>query len=771
MCQPNEGVVDSQFRPTDPGRPGSLCSTCDRLDLEAMFCDETNEESMGSLSSYNNSDCPLCNLISKFICLAWGAGWDSARLCSAASTPPQLFIQSRSPLSVKENGRTKHPQPRLLLAIDQKPPNFQHNRAPVREVDQVKNRFIIAEIESLPNGPAQEEVPSLPRREVGDRVNIQLVKHWLEECKKHKHSKKAVGRGVSDLFQREHPFRLIDVVDERLVQKTERCDYVALSYVWGRIPTILNSLHPEAILLTIQDNVKLLSVPQALSQSRQASLGSGRIPRTVRDAMELTRLIGMRYLWVDTLCIVQDDPGDKSRLIGSMDDVYDNAAVTVIAASGSDASAGLRGVSPRTGHPIEPTKIIDESDMNTLNLSACLQSLCEEVRRSVWNSRGWTFQEQCLSQRCLYFTSEETFFNCIEAQWREGYNYGEESCEEFDVQVRTGPPWWSMKLRRDLDPTPYHYLGNANRDLDIQNYQTAVQDYSRKILTFSGDILNAFEGIFNRFKKSGDTPKLSISQTQGIPPHLLFQAILWFPSDDSSKRLCDPAQPEWLARQFATWSWTSWVGPVEFVFADSLWLSRNISQAPIKRVPIHVPIICWHYGESKERFWTRDTWKAAYTTQNGVAGKLLDQLSHTRSYLTDHIGLDVDLLWDQSLHEPPRSLSCGELGFFGPYLPSTGFHLSVTADKRVWSLGVPTPHGQSIHRGQFRFDGEIQDVDELVAVVAANTITTPPDTQSIILGLATRDGISTRVGIGFIYYPRDLSSPRPSWQYRFFTVR
>jgi hypothetical protein len=498
--------------------PKNLCGTCHELDLRVMLSDETNEEFIGRLSDYNDPGCPFCDLISKSICLAWGPGWNSASLCSATSTPPQLFIQSRSPLSVKENGRLEYPQPRLLLAIDLKPPSLQHNRAPLREIDRVTNRFIIAEIESLPDGSdpsapsASKQANFLPRREVENRINIQLVKHWLEECQKHKHSKKAIGQNGNDLFQREHPFRLIDVIDECLVQKAESCDYVALSYVWGRIPTILYPGDDQKVipvLLTVQKNVKDLSVPNGLSQSQPSSLEGGRIPRTVCDAMELTRMIGMRYLWVDTLCIVQDDGDDKSRLIGRMDDVYDNAKVTIVAAAGSDADAGLRGISPRTGCPIEPAKIVDDSDGTILNLSVCLPSLCEEVRRETWNTRGWTFQEQCLSQRCLYFTAEETFFNCTEVQWREGYDYGEEKHEDLEIQVRTGPPWWSMKLRRDLDPTPYHYLGDATRGLDIQNYQKTVQDYSRTNLTFPRDALNAFEGLFNRFQRSGDTPEHS----------------------------------------------------------------------------------------------------------------------------------------------------------------------------------------------------------------------------------------------------------------------
>jgi hypothetical protein len=206
----------------------------------------------------------------------------------------------------------------------------------------------------------------------------------------------------------------------------------------------------------------------------------------------------------------------------------------------------------------------------------CLPSLCEEVRKSTWNSRGWTFQEQSLSRRCLYFTAEETFFCCSDAQWREGYDYygesyygGEDNKTKqkyyTSVQFRTGPPWWTNNLRRDLDPTPYHYLGGSGAhddELDILDYQKAVQDYTRRELTKQSDALNAFEGVLNRFNRLGRSAAdddqegkrdsaLGASQTQGIPTRLLFQALLWFPSAAAKRRVVEQNS----SVSFSSWSW------------------------------------------------------------------------------------------------------------------------------------------------------------------------------------------------------------------------
>ncbi|KAI1464321.1 HET-domain-containing protein [Daldinia caldariorum] len=749
-------MVDSRSILKIPGRPRNhLCSTCEKLNLGWRFASETSEQSIGNLSQYSDPGCPFCVIISKAIKSTWGT--DSA----PNKISGRLFIQSRSALSVKENGHIHHPQPRLLLAIDKKPDGFNINRVPLRQIDRIKNRYIIAEIERF---PSESEPNYLPRLEVGTKLNIPLLQSWLEECRKHEHSKMATRRGGRGLFQPEHPFRLIDVNQECLVRKDTVCDYVALSYVWGRRTTLLFPGEDEKeipILLSLRENVNELSIPKGLSSSRPETRKMGRIPLTIRDAIEFTRQIGMQYLWVDTLCIVQDDPEDKAQLIGRMDDVYDCAAVTIIAAAGGDADAGLRGVSPRAGHPLNPTKIADKSDESVLEISPCLRSLCEEVRGATWNTRGWVFQEQSLSQRCLYFTAEEVFFNCSEAQRREGYDYAPKKHAHVDVGIRTGPPWWTRSLRKDLDPTPYHYLGDVGGKLDIQAYQTAVQEYSRKSLTFPSDILNAFEGVFNRFNGGRDSSGLTIRQTQGIPPHLLYQALLWFPYGQSVKRLC---QSEQAGDQFSTWSWVYWTGPMEFAFADSLWLSRNISQAPIKRVPLYTPIICWYYGGSKKQFWTRDIWKTTCEIQDYRTKKTTEEFRRTKSFI-DGIGISTEILLDWSRNKQPPDLNCGELGFVGSYLDAGQFEIKARKEEHVKILKV------SCHEGQFRFDSDVKTVDELVVIVTANTITKPPDTQSILLGLTTRDGVSRRVGIGYIYYSRDEDIVRPEWKYRFFRIQ
>ena len=546
------------------GPPAALCDRCSRLDLESMFTRETIEQDLGPLSGFATAYCGFCALVSEAIARAWGSEWDTRKLCDAFEDAPKLFMQSKSPLSIRAadgGGNTERPQPRLLLAVDHIPVGVEEDNAVVvnKEIARIKNRHIVAEIECIPDPDVPLSIVAdtyLTRRELRAHADVELAKQWLEECGAHKHSKSeehAHADGDDALFQ-DPGFRLIDVEEECLVQETDRCDYIALSYVWGAIATILQkSDDPDEkpVLLATKDNLERLSESGGLSAKKVEEAEEARIPNTVRDAMEFTRELGMKYLWVDTLCIVQDDPEDKGRLIGAMDDVYASATATLIAASGTSADAGLRGVSDRAPTPITPVKIPLPSYQGNLNLSICLPTLSQLVRGARWHTRGWTFQEQALSPRCLYFTPTELFFNCSELQCREGYALEDYDCE---VELRTGPPWWTRNLRKDPDPTPYRYLGDAE-GLGGMEYQAAVEDYMQKDLTYSGDVLNAFEGVFNRFSGGDRDARISIGKTQGIPPRLLYLGLLWSPSDEATKRPEITKPKEGSLPHFATWSW------------------------------------------------------------------------------------------------------------------------------------------------------------------------------------------------------------------------
>lgn len=113
-----------------------------------------------------------------------------------------------------------------------------------------------------------------------------------------------------------------DLARPRLVPTTgERSDYIALSYVWGE-----DQAHK-----TTKGNLS------AYEQGIDLSC----LPATIHDAIYVTHMLGFRWLWVDSLCILQDSDEDKAHEIGRMHLIYRYAHVTIMAGSANGASSGF----------------------------------------------------------------------------------------------------------------------------------------------------------------------------------------------------------------------------------------------------------------------------------------------------------------------------------------------------------------------------------------------------------------------------------------------
>ena len=114
----------------------------------------------------------------------------------------------------------------------------------------------------------------------------------------------------------------------RLVDADSSCRYLALSYLWGKAKTFE----------TTKSNLHDLKQDSSLIRFKN------QIPRVINDAILLTSKLEERFLWVDALCIVQDDVDVKQTQISQMDMIYDQAVLTIVALSGKDANASLPGI-------------------------------------------------------------------------------------------------------------------------------------------------------------------------------------------------------------------------------------------------------------------------------------------------------------------------------------------------------------------------------------------------------------------------------------------
>ena len=213
-------------------------------------------------------------------------------------------------------------------------------------------------------------------------ANTRLFRKWRETCltRHHAHCSTSLAGARPTVL------RLVDVVDRCIVDAKLEDKYVALSYVWGGIemPTLTRATKP------------LLYQP--------GSLDAALLPSTIEDAITTTAALNERYLWVDSLCILQDDDVDKLLFIPYMSSIYGAAEITIIAASGDNANAGLPGVRPSTrsrqqtvfnmkGVPV----MVSLEDSVPSPESASLEnesSSGNHISNAACNRRGWCYQER-----------------------------------------------------------------------------------------------------------------------------------------------------------------------------------------------------------------------------------------------------------------------------------------------------------------------------------------------------------------------------------------
>lgn len=164
-------------------------------------------------------------------------------------------------------------------------------------------------------------------------------------------------------------FRVIDVARGCIVPVSLDSKFLTLSYVWGQLPTYRLQ----------RDNFDFLAVEGSLSYVRL------QLPQTINDAIDLTISLGERYLWIDTLCLIQDDDEDLGSGVRMMNSIYQRSYLTIIAASGANASAGLPGVRPGSRCVKQVTgKLTSGLEM------AVLRSVDKHLALSPYNNRAWT---------------------------------------------------------------------------------------------------------------------------------------------------------------------------------------------------------------------------------------------------------------------------------------------------------------------------------------------------------------------------------------------
>jgi len=335
----------------------------------------------------------------------------------------------------------------------------------------------------------------------------------------------------------------IDVQDCCIKPSSGDCRWLALSYVWGKA---------NFIRLT-KSNYDALTTPGYLKHVR--------LPRTIQESMELVSKLSERYLWVDSMCIIQDDEENKMAQIKNMGTIYNSAALTIVAASGDDVEAGLAGLYP--GSRLAQQCFENVQGLRLLAMGPPLESVLCGVK---WDSRAWTYQELVMSKRILFFTPQQVFFFCAAEPVSEdsvhydlNYNkWYKGNSDLMDPAALLRDPYFSNWPWKNFDEIKNRALLDERAFGDNQfpeAYKKLVRNYSRRSLTYTEDILNAISGIF----RSVAIFRLH-NFVYGLPESYFDWALLWQPMGPLHRRSGATAS----GQMFPSWSWTGWVGPVGY---------------------------------------------------------------------------------------------------------------------------------------------------------------------------------------------------------------
>ncbi|OTA01492.1 hypothetical protein A9Z42_0018400 [Trichoderma parareesei] len=167
--------------------------------------------------------------------------------------------------------------------------------------------------------------------------------------------------------------------------------YVALSHCWGR-------LTKEQKFCTYQSNMEAL----------KKDIPYKSLPKSFQDAVRVTRALRVPYLWIDSICIIQEDEGDWKSEASKMEQVFSSAYCTIAASSATSSLDGFLGErKPRACVSIRTSR-------GPLYLAEAIDDFHEHVEKSVLSTRGWVLQERALSRRTIYFTSTQVYWECGE---------------------------------------------------------------------------------------------------------------------------------------------------------------------------------------------------------------------------------------------------------------------------------------------------------------------------------------------------------------------
>ena len=407
---------------------------------------------------------------------------------------------------------------------------------------------------NIPGG--QAKVVSLAA--YSSKGSYQSMKKWLQECMRFHPACNAARESRGQRL----PKRVLDVgrYDSDPGSVYDRCDpvciyeshgeqatYIALSHCWGA-----------------RGDKNILKCTKATIQEFKRWIAWERLPKTFQNAIHITRLLGIRYLWIDSLCIIQDSANDWAEQCEQMSAVYASALLTISATASYDSSGGcfhesLRAIQWEYENELgEPALLCirqahDHSAFGEKGARKIVRT-GEDYRSEVPMlpapvfQRAWCHQERLLGVRILHYADTELVYECLT-----GTNCECGALENWQLDDAIIP-----RRAMSASPESTHFLNMPQPSVPLPRiWQDVVESYSAKYLTFDADKLPALAGLAKRFQHYGMQAYHAGIFEAGSSTEYLIQSLLWTSSSpEKDRRPSSYVAP--------SWSWASVLGRVSF---------------------------------------------------------------------------------------------------------------------------------------------------------------------------------------------------------------
>ncbi|KAI3336926.1 HET-domain-containing protein [Xylariaceae sp. AK1471] len=385
--------------------------------------------------------------------------------------------------------------------------------------------------------------------------NVTMVKHWIDNCV-NSHFPCSAPRGTAYWI----PSRLLKLDDAehglkiRLIESSGHhlrvgIKFAALSHVWGNWSTL-----PPLRLLSsnfeqLKDGIKV-----------------SELPKNFVDAAHVCARLGLRYLWVDSLCIIQDSLGDWREQAVLMHLVYRHALVTIVATSATSCHDGFleRNLDtiPAVKVAYSCPKACENSASSENYMIVCAYANPQDTYRifaingSKWDTRAWTMQERSLSTRMVHFCQNKMFFECRGCLQSEE----NEPTQESDTINSTLWPRGTFVSFAEL----------------YQHWQLFVGEYCSRKLTVSTDRLPAIQSVAEEMAAVTGHQYIRFA---GMWRSNLVHELLWYVSFGKAER-----PGIWRA---PSWSWAAVEGQISLWQRDFRSSKQSCSETLLGCLALH----------------------------------------------------------------------------------------------------------------------------------------------------------------------------------------